>query len=133
MSVIEKVKELWNSNCDDYYITDINNNVISSFYFGEAFKSENADKILKQSEETILKLLKKNAQILQKNFLFFKGINLMKSVEIVLKKKQIIKYVLDKYKFQNYDTSNIGYDELSDNWDNFGKKYILGKNICKNK
>ena len=39
-------------NC--YYITDINNNVISSFYFGEAFKSENADKILKQSEETIL-------------------------------------------------------------------------------
>lgn len=45
----------------------------------------------------------------------------MKSVEIVLKKKQIIKYVLDKYKFQNYDTSNIGYDELSDNWDNFGK------------
>lgn len=53
MSVIEKVKELWNSNCDDYYITDINNNVISSFYFGEAFKSENADKILKQSEETI--------------------------------------------------------------------------------
>lgn len=31
MSVIEKVKELWNSNCDDYYITDINNNVISSF------------------------------------------------------------------------------------------------------
>ena len=55
MSVIEKVKELWNSNCDDYYITDINNNVISSFYFGEAFKSENADKILKQSEETILK------------------------------------------------------------------------------
>lgn len=54
MSVIEKVKELWNSNCDDYYITDINNNVISSFYFGEAFKSENADKILKQSEETIL-------------------------------------------------------------------------------
>ena len=60
MSVIEKIKELWNSNCDDYYITDINNNVISSFYFGEAFKSENADKILKQSEETILKLLKKN-------------------------------------------------------------------------
>lgn len=60
MSLIEKVKELWNSNCDDYYITDINNNVISSFYFGEAFKSENADKILKQSEETILKLLKKN-------------------------------------------------------------------------
>ena len=57
----------------------------------------------------------------------------MKSVEIVLKKKQIIKYVLDKYKFQNYDTSNIGYDELSDNWDNFGKKYILGKNIWKNK
>lgn len=57
----------------------------------------------------------------------------MKSVEIVLKKKQIIKYVLDKYKFQNYDTSNIGYDELSDNWDDFGKKYILGKNICKNK
>ena len=57
----------------------------------------------------------------------------MKSVEIVLKKKQIIKYVLDKYKFQNYDTSNIGYDELSDNWDNFCKKYILGKNICKNK
>ena len=54
MSIIEKVKELWNSNCDDYYITDINNNVISSFYFGEAFKSENADKILKQSEETIL-------------------------------------------------------------------------------
>ena len=51
----------------------------------------------------------------------------MKSVEIVLKKKQIIKYVLD------YDTSNIGYDELSDNWDDFGKKYILGKNICKNK
>lgn len=79
---------------------------------------------------------KKNAWILQKNFLFFKGINLMKSVEILLKKKkkkQIIKYVLDKYKFQNYDTSNIGYDELSDNWDNFGKKYILGKNICKNK
>ncbi len=60
MSVIEKIKELWNSNCDDYYITDINNNVISSFYFGEAFKSENADKILKQSEKTILKLLKKN-------------------------------------------------------------------------
>lgn len=45
----------------------------------------------------------------------------MKSIEIVLKKKQIIKYVLDKYKFQNYDTSNIGYDELSDNWDDFGK------------
>lgn len=38
-------------------ITDINNNVISSFYFGEAFKSENADKILKQSEETILNLI----------------------------------------------------------------------------
>lgn len=51
----------------------------------------------------------------------------MKNVEIVLKKKQIIKYVLDKYKFQNYDTSNIGYDELSDNWDNFGKKIYSGK------
>ena len=31
MSVIEKVKELWNSNCDDYYITDINTTLYLHF------------------------------------------------------------------------------------------------------
>lgn len=105
MSVIEKVKELWNSNCDDYYITDINNNVISSFYFGEAFKSENADKILKQSEETILNWFIENKWghcILKVQL---KGENLWEKLKNI--------DVLNCFRIKNDENVSIKYDSTS--------------------